>query len=186
MHEIRLVDTLKNYFGAVLGILCCAQVFCSCSEQGLLPSCSVQTSRCGSLFCCGVWEQLVMAHGLSCFGACRIFLDQELNQCPSIARWILNHWTTRKAWLIMFKPGLWIYVYVCVCVCVCARNLGYGYLSTCVCVCVCVCATWVMDICLRVCVCVFAPIKDPAWASYSRSRVLTQWTASEFPTLVYN
>ena len=115
----RLVDTLKNYFGAVLGILCCAQVFCSCSEQGLLPSCSVQTSHCGSLFCCGVWEQLVMAHGLSCFGACRIFLDQELNQCPSIARWILNHWTTRKAWLIMFKPGLWIYVYLCMCVCVC-------------------------------------------------------------------
>lgn len=45
MHEIRLVDTLKNYFGAVLGILCCAQVFCSCSEQGLLPSCGARASH---------------------------------------------------------------------------------------------------------------------------------------------
>ena len=82
VNEIRLVDTLKNYFLTVLGILCCAQAFSSCSKQGLLPSCGVQTSHCGGLFCCGAWEQLVMAHGLSCFGACRIFLGQELNQWP--------------------------------------------------------------------------------------------------------
>ena len=31
-----------------------------------------------------------------------IFLDQGMNPCPCIGRWILNHWTIRKVLLICF------------------------------------------------------------------------------------
>ena len=63
--------------------------FCCCRAQALEPMGSV-----------------VAAYGFSC-PACGIFLDQGLNSCPLIGRWILNHWTTREV------PQ------VCVCVCVC-------------------------------------------------------------------
>ena len=39
----------------------------------------------------------VVVHGLSCPVACGIFLDQQLNCVPFIARWILNLLATRKA-----------------------------------------------------------------------------------------
>ena len=38
-----------------------------------------------------------MAHRLSSSVACGIFPDQGSNSVPCIARWILNHWTTREA-----------------------------------------------------------------------------------------
>ena len=39
---------------------------------------------------------VVGVHGLSCPMACGIFLDQELNPCPCISRWILIHWISRE------------------------------------------------------------------------------------------
>ena len=40
---------------------------------------------------------VVVARGLSSPVACALFLDQGSNWVPCIARWILNHWTTREA-----------------------------------------------------------------------------------------
>ena len=39
-------------FLAVLGLRCCVQAFSSCSEQGLLCSCSAWASHCGGFCCC--------------------------------------------------------------------------------------------------------------------------------------
>ena len=39
---------------------------------------------------------VLTAHWLSCSVACRIFLDQGLNQCPHIGKWILIHCATRE------------------------------------------------------------------------------------------
>ena len=36
---------------------------------------------------------VVVVRGLSCPGACGIFLDQRLNSVPRIGRQILKHWT---------------------------------------------------------------------------------------------
>ena len=67
---------------AVLGLGCCAWVFSSCGEQGLLSSWSVVTSlvvehvlwSAGSAF---------VAHGLGCSTACGILvLEQGWNPCP--------------------------------------------------------------------------------------------------------
>ena len=55
---------------------------------------------------CDTWAQQLqalelrlnsVAHGLSRPLPCVIFLDQGLNSCPCIGRWILNHCTTREA-----------------------------------------------------------------------------------------
>lgn len=38
--------------GAMLGLHCCVWAFSSKSSRGLLPSCGLWASHCGSLFCC--------------------------------------------------------------------------------------------------------------------------------------
>ena len=40
---------------------------------------------------------VVVARGLCCLLECGIFLEQGSTRAPCIARWILNHWTTREA-----------------------------------------------------------------------------------------
>ena len=43
-------------------------------------------------------HSLVVAHGVNCPVTCGVFLDQEFNCVPCIARWITNpHWATRLA-----------------------------------------------------------------------------------------
>ena len=73
--------------------------FSSCSERGLLSSCSAQISHCSGFSRCRAWApgtqasvvaahgfsragSLVVAHGPSCPTACGIFLDQGLNLRP--------------------------------------------------------------------------------------------------------
>ena len=70
----------------------------SCSEQGLLSSCSTWASPCDGFSLCRAWalgpvgfsscsswalehRLNVVVPGLSCAMACGIFLDQRLNQC---------------------------------------------------------------------------------------------------------
>ena len=77
-------------------------LFSSCRKQGLLSSCGAQASHCGGFYCCraqalghagfscavhGFWStgSMVVAHGLSCSVAYRIFLDQRLN--PGLLLW---------------------------------------------------------------------------------------------------
>ena len=70
-----------------MGLHCFTQAFSSCSEQGLLSSCSVQASDCGGFSCFralaqSAWVSVAVAYGLSCLVACRIFLDQGSDPCP--------------------------------------------------------------------------------------------------------
>ena len=84
---------------AVLGLCCCAQVFSSFSEWGLLSSCSVRTSQCGGssyyraklLGLQELWHMGLVAPQhveSSQIG------DQTCVSC--IGRWVLNHWIARE------------------------------------------------------------------------------------------
>ena len=96
----RSIFFLRNFFFSniflpVLGLHCCAQAFCSCSEQGLLSGCSTWASRCGGFSCFGGWVSVVAGSQFSCPVACGIFLDQRSNPYPL-------HW---QAVLIIGSPG---------------------------------------------------------------------------------
>ena len=67
-------------FLAVLGILCCARTFFSCSEQRLLSSFCAQAFHGGSFSCFRAWALGYV--GFSSPVAYRIFLDQRSNPCP--------------------------------------------------------------------------------------------------------
>ena len=76
-----------------------AWAFSSCSERGLLCSCSALASRCRGLSCCRV--QALDRRPSSCHPprlgystACGIFPEWGLNPC---GRRILYHWATRDA-----------------------------------------------------------------------------------------
>ena len=75
-----------NFF-ACTGSSCCTWAFSTCSEWGLLSSCSVKASHCSDFSCCraqplGMQALVVGAHRLSCFMACGIVPDQGWNLCP--------------------------------------------------------------------------------------------------------
>ena len=71
--SLSLFKNLLMYlFSAMLGLRCYARAFFSCSEWGLL-------SNCAPALECSV----VVAHGLSCLSACKIFPDHVF----CIGRW---------------------------------------------------------------------------------------------------
>ena len=78
------------YFGCA-GSLLSHRLFSRCWEWGLLSSCGVQASHCGSISCCRAWALgtglIVVAPGLCCSMACGIFPAQGSNPC-------LLHWQT--------------------------------------------------------------------------------------------
>ena len=82
------------YLLALLG-LSCAGFFSSCSEQGLLSSCSVMASHCGGFSCCRAWA---LGHvGFSSYGSWT--LEHRLNGFDA------------RAWLLCGMrdlPGPWI------------------------------------------------------------------------------
>ena len=73
---------------------CCAGLFSSCGEGGLLSSCRAQASlvvdhrlwgtRNSVVVALGLQSigSVVVVHGLSCSAVCEIFLDQGQNTCP--------------------------------------------------------------------------------------------------------
>ena len=76
----------------VLSLCCCAWVFPSCSERGLLSSCGELASYCGG-FSCGA--QALQRSGfssrgawLSCPEACGMSLDQGSNSYP--LHWLVD------------------------------------------------------------------------------------------------
>ena len=92
----------KFFILAALHLVNCVQVFCTCSQQGLLSNCFAQASHCRG-FCCQGAKTLDSGE-LSCWGtqawlaqACGILLAQGLNTCACISRQNLYHWTTREA-----------------------------------------------------------------------------------------
>ena len=61
--------------------------FLELRREGTTLCCSARASHCGGFSCCraralGPQASVVVAHGLSCSAACRIFLDQGSNPCP--------------------------------------------------------------------------------------------------------
>ena len=76
-------------FLAVLGLCCDVQAFSSCGEWGIL-CCEAQASHCGGFSCFRAWgsrsvTSVVVAQGLSCILAFRIFLEQGSNPFPILA-----------------------------------------------------------------------------------------------------
>ena len=104
---------LKIYsflFMAVLSLPCCASTFSSCSEQGLLSSCSAMPFHCSDFSCfrswvLGVWASVTAAHGFSmlwctglvALGHVGLSLTRDWVNVPCIDRWIRYHWNTREA-----------------------------------------------------------------------------------------
>ena len=85
----------------MLGLCCCAWTFSSCSEQGLLSSCSSWASHCTDFSCCGArapghTDFSSCGARLSCSFACGIFWTRDRTCVPFIGTQVLNHWTVRK------------------------------------------------------------------------------------------
>ena len=80
---------------AVLGLCCCTRAFSSCSEQGLLSSCSAQASLVAEHGLLGAWAQYLWHMGLA---APRHVESSRPGMEPvlCIGRQILNHWTTTE------------------------------------------------------------------------------------------
>ena len=87
----------SKFFLAMLSLRCCRWAFCSCGAWRLISGCGAQASHHGGLSCCTgsrahgpsscgsralELRPGIAAHGLSCPGACGIFLDQGSNPCP--------------------------------------------------------------------------------------------------------
>ena len=84
--EQHLVFHLKKFFFlAALGLHCCAWAFSSCGEQGLLSSCSLRASHCGSFSCCRA-PALEPANFSSCGSQA---LERGLSGCGTWA--LLSH-----------------------------------------------------------------------------------------------
>ena len=123
-----------------------ARLFFSFSKWGLLSSCSERASHCSDFSCFsmdsrghglklwlvgsevvapGLWSigSAVVADRLSCSIAWGIFLDEGLNPCLLMGRWILYHWAAREApnilciCLISFHKLLvgrnWLFIIIC-------------------------------------------------------------------------
>ena len=100
---------ISVYSLAALGFRCFAQVFSSCGEWGLLRH-GALISHCGGFPCCrarapGARASAAAGCGLSCTLACGIFLDQGLDCCPCIGRWILIRLPPEKVLPSLFGIG---------------------------------------------------------------------------------
>ena len=97
-------------FMAVLSLPCCASTFSSCSEQGLLSSCSEMSFHWSDFSCfrswaLGVWASLTATPGFTmlwCTGLVALWhvglsLTRDWVHVPCTDRWILYHWNTRGA-----------------------------------------------------------------------------------------
>ena len=91
IYIIIFIFIFKNFFKnfiyfilVALGLRCCTWVFLWLWRVGATLHCGAQASHCGGFPCCGSRHagSVVVAHGLSCSGACGIFPDQGLNPCP--------------------------------------------------------------------------------------------------------
>ena len=91
----------KNFylFSAAVGLCCCTGFSLVAMRQGLLSSYTGFSLQCVS--CCGArilgrLVSVVVVHGLSCFMAGGVFLDQGSNHVSCIDRWVLYHGATRE------------------------------------------------------------------------------------------
>ena len=78
---------------ATLGLYCCVTSLVAVSRD-YSSTCGAWVSHCGGCSCgaqsLGHVGSVVVSHGLSCSGACGIFLDQELN--TNALHWRRRQW----------------------------------------------------------------------------------------------
>ena len=104
---------LKIYLfisGCVASLLL-LRFFSSCSEWGLLCSCSTWTSHCSSFSCCRAWtlEHLLSSCGTRAQLLCSMWESswtRDWTHVSCIHRWIRYHWVTRGA------PPHFIYLFI--------------------------------------------------------------------------
>ena len=80
----------------MLGLYYCVWALFSCGEWGLLSGCREQASHCDGPSC-GAQAQQVWCMGLTAPQHVGSSWTRDQTGDPNIARWILNHWTTREA-----------------------------------------------------------------------------------------
>jgi len=110
LRSFSFLTFLKNVSVAVLGLHCCSWTFSRCREHGLHSSCRAQTSHSGAFSCCGTQALEHMGFSSCCTWTQWLWLmgfvvpqhvgsswTRDRTGVPCIARWILNHWTTREA-----------------------------------------------------------------------------------------
>ena len=85
----------RHLFLVALDLHCCMQAFSSCSEQGLLSSCSARASHCSGLSCWAAWALEHM--GLVASWHVGSFLTRDQTCVPCTVRRTLNHWTIMEA-----------------------------------------------------------------------------------------
>ena len=96
---ILLIDFL-----AVLGLPCCVD-FSPVAVQGLLVVVVPPLVERGLQ---GAQASAVVAHRLSCSLACRILQTRDRTLVLCIDRWILYHWATREAPILIFIQTLFL------------------------------------------------------------------------------
>lgn len=115
------LETLSALFLAVVGFAAARRLPLVVAGRGYpVAVCGLLTTgfSCGRAQAPGVWASVpvargfesvcpaAVAQGVSCSLACGIFLAQGSNQCPCIARRILNPWTTKEAHRCLLKIQL--------------------------------------------------------------------------------
>ena len=93
-------------FLAAVGLHCYTRAFSSCGEQGLLSSCRKRASHGGGLSHCRS-DSRAWAPGLSYLSHVGPSLTRDRTSVLCIARWILDHRTTREA------PMFFILTFLC-------------------------------------------------------------------------
>ena len=88
-------------FLVALGLRCCARALSRLGKQGLLfiEVLGLLIASVSLLVALRLYSHgsVIVVHGVSYSKACGIFLDQGLNPCPLLSRWILYHWAPREA-----------------------------------------------------------------------------------------
>ena len=110
--SLRITNPLNFffiYFFICAGSSLLLRLFSNCGQRGLLSSCSVQASRCGSFSCCaehkllGTQASTVLAHELSSCG-CQA-LEHRVNSCDTRAYLPLGMWDLPRPGFEPWSPA---------------------------------------------------------------------------------
>ena len=135
----------------MLGPCCCSRAFSSRGEWGYSLDCGGQASDCSD-FCWAAWGLQHAGFG-SCWGGAQLLClvgssqARDWTRVPCVARWTLNHWTTRETpdffffWLYtseISSPSICLFS-VSLPLCNCCKFHSKVCVRACVGVCACVC-----------------------------------------------
>ena len=101
LSHLKKSQHLSVLFMVVLSLRCCGRSFSGRGGQRLCFVTTCRSSHCGGFSCCkaqalSMRASVVMAYGLNCPTACRIFPEQGSNPCRLDWQADPNHWTARE------------------------------------------------------------------------------------------